>query len=135
MDLAEVANESGQNLKTVGTLYFRLGAELNLHWFLTQINNQPVANHWQALARAAFREELDWQQRALTQVVLKATSDAKDPEKMISEWVEKNETLLYRWQQMLSDFKTTKSHEFAKFSVALRELMLLSHNCAPKVSS
>jgi len=53
MDLAEVANETGQSFKTVGTLYFRLGAEINLHWFLTQINNQPVANHWQALARAA----------------------------------------------------------------------------------
>ncbi|WP_404398962.1 NAD-glutamate dehydrogenase [Idiomarina loihiensis] len=135
MDLAEVANETGQSFKTVGTLYFRLGAEINLHWFLIQINNQPVANHWQALARAAFREELDWQQRSLTQVVLRSTPDVSDPEKMISEWIEQNEVLLSRWQQMLSDFRTTKSHEFAKFSVALRELMLLSHNCAPKVIS
>lgn len=135
MDLAEVANETGKSFKTVGTLYFQLGAAMNLHWFLVQINNQPVANHWQALARAAFREELDWQQRSLTQVVLRSTADSSDPETMISEWIEQNDALLNRWQQTLSDFRTTKSHEFAKFSVALRELMLLSHNCAPKVTN
>jgi glutamate dehydrogenase len=29
---------------------------------------------------------------------------------------------------MMSEFKTSSTHEFAKFSVALRELMLLSIN-------
>lgn len=133
MDVAEIANDTGQSFSTVGNLYFYLGAKLNLHWFLNQINNQPVANHWQALARAAFREELDWQQRSLTLVVLKSTTKASKPEEKLSEWMDQNQMLLQRWQSMLSDFRTTKSHEFAKFSVALRELMLLSHNCAPKV--
>ncbi len=133
MDVAEIAHDTEQDFDTVGRLYFFLGAKLNLHWFLNQINAQPVANHWQALARAAFREELDWQQRSLTLVVLKSTSQDSAPEARLQEWMEQNEVLLQRWQSMLSDFRTTKSHEFAKFSVALRELMLLSHNCAPKV--
>jgi len=34
--------------------------------------------------------------------------------------------LLKRWYHMMSEFKTSSSHDFAKFSVALRELMLLS---------
>lgn len=135
MDVAEIADDTEQDFATVGKLYFNLGAKLNLHWFLNQIHQQPVANHWQALARAAFREELDWQQRALTLVVLKSTEGGNDPEQRLQEWMEQNEVLLQRWQNMLSDFRTTKSHEFAKFSVALRELMLLSHNCAPKVVS
>ncbi|WP_370260042.1 NAD-glutamate dehydrogenase [Idiomarina sp.] len=135
MDIAEIADDTKQSYQTVGNMYFYLGARLNLHWFLNQINNQPVANHWQALARAAFREELDWQQRALTLVVLKSASDIGEPLEMLDDWMEQNESLLQRWQSMLSDFRTTKSHEFAKFSVALRELMLLSHNCAPKVSA
>jgi glutamate dehydrogenase len=134
MDIAEIADETEQSYQTVGNMYFYLGARLNLHWFLNQINNQPVANHWQALARAAFREELDWQQRALTLVVLKSASEIGEPLQMLDDWMDQNESLLQRWQSMLSDFRTTKSHEFAKFSVALRELMLLSHNCAPKVA-
>lgn len=130
MDIAEVSNDTGKKLATVGELYFNLGAKISLHWFLDQINSQPVANHWQALARAAFREELDWQQRALTQVVLKAKADVKEASEMLSTWIDENDVFIERWQHMLSDFRTTKSHEFAKFSVALRELMLLSHNCA-----
>jgi len=133
MDVAEIAHDTQQSFNIVGELYFHLGAKLNLHWFLNQINQQPVANHWQALARAAFREELDWQQRSLTLVVLKSTEEANKPEQKLQDWIDQNEALLQRWQSMLSDFRTTKSHEFAKFSVALRELMLLSHNCAPKV--
>ncbi|MGM0525459.1 MAG: NAD-glutamate dehydrogenase [Pseudomonadota bacterium] len=133
MDVAEIAHDTQQSFNIVGELYFHLGAKLNLHWFLNQINQKPVANHWQALARAAFREELDWQQRSLTLVVLKSTEEANKPEQKLQDWIDQNEALLQRWQSMLSDFRTTKSHEFAKFSVALRELMLLSHNCAPKV--
>ncbi|EKE87028.1 NAD-glutamate dehydrogenase [Idiomarina xiamenensis] len=132
LDIAEISDDSGRDLVTVAKVYFRLGSRIQLHWFLDQINSQPVANHWQALARAAFREELDWQQRSLTNVVLNFSEEQSDAAVMLENWIEANRVFLDRWQQMLADFRTTKSHEFAKFSVALRELMLLSHNCAPK---
>ena len=65
MDLAEISASSKQSIDTVSHTYFKLGANMGLHWFLEQITKQPVANHWQALARASYREELDWQQRTL----------------------------------------------------------------------
>ena len=110
-----------------------MGARLELHWFLDQITRQPVANHWQALARASFREELDWQQRSLTSVVLRCQCDAQfaDLEQLLTEWIDVNEQPLERWKHILADFKVGQSHDFAKFSVALRELMLLSLNCQP----
>lgn len=129
LDIAEVAADSKIKIPLVAQIYFRLGAEIELHWFLDQVNSQPVANHWQALARAAFREELDWQQRALTQTVLKLGSTKESADSMLESWVEENATAIERWKGILADFRTTKSHEFAKFSVALRELMLLSHIC------
>lgn len=48
---------------------------------------------------------------------------------VLAAWLEENRVYVDRWLHMLSDFRTTKTHEFAKFSVALRELMLLNHNC------
>jgi glutamate dehydrogenase len=42
--------------------------------------------------------------------------------------MDNNQVLLDRWYHMMSEFKTSSSNEFAKFSVALRELMLLSMN-------
>ncbi|MGL5390690.1 MAG: NAD-glutamate dehydrogenase domain-containing protein, partial [Shewanella sp.] len=64
LDIAQIAQADGKSVPLVAETYFKLGARIELHWFLEQISAQPVANHWQALARAAFREELDWQQRA-----------------------------------------------------------------------
>ncbi|WP_372762219.1 hypothetical protein, partial [Pseudoalteromonas sp.] len=114
--------------------YFKLGAGMGLHWFLEQITKQPVANHWQALARASYREELDWQQRILSEVVLNGfEGDDKDVNAQIEQWMDDQHVLLQRWQQMLAEFRTSQTHDFAKFSVALRELMLLSHNCDTKV--
>ncbi|MEL0639523.1 NAD-glutamate dehydrogenase [Pseudoalteromonas aliena] len=130
MDLAEIANSSNRNISMVSNTYFKLGARMGLHWFLDQITHQPVANHWQALARSSYREELDWQQRTLSQVVLNSfEGDTDDVDIQIDQWMDSQELLLLRWKQMLAEFKTSQSHDFAKFSVALRELMLLSHNC------
>ncbi|WP_440055988.1 NAD-glutamate dehydrogenase [Pseudoalteromonas sp. T1lg65] len=130
MDLAEVAKNSGRKIEVVSNTYFKLGSNMGLHWFLDQITAQPVANHWQALARASYREELDWQQRSLSEVVLNSfEGDDSDVNSQIEQWMDKQAGLLHRWQQMLSEFKTSQTHDFAKFSVALRELMLLSHNC------
>ncbi|KAA1155157.1 NAD-glutamate dehydrogenase [Pseudoalteromonas sp. FUC4] len=130
MDLAEVANSSGKSISMVSNTYFKLGARMGLHWFLEQITKQPVVNHWQALARSSYREELDWQQRTLSEVVLNSfEGDESDVDSQIDEWMDSQDLLLQRWKQMLAEFKTSQSHDFAKFSVALRELMLLSHNC------
>ncbi|QDP01167.1 NAD-glutamate dehydrogenase [Thalassotalea sp. PS06] len=133
MDIAQVACQDARDIELVAELYFSLGVRLDLHWFLEQITMQPVNNHWQALARASFREELDWQQRSLSSVVLKMNPDMSDIEAMIDNWEKRSEQPLERWHQILADFRTSKVHEFAKFSVGLRELMLLAHHCDPNL--
>jgi glutamate dehydrogenase len=129
LDIAQIAQTEEKTVALVAETYFKLGARVELHWFLEQISAQPVTNHWQALARAAFREELDWQQRALTSVVLRTCSATCNAQSVISQWIDTNQALLERWFHMLADFKTSQSHEFAKFSVALRELNLLILHC------
>ena len=129
MDIAEISEADGRSVDFIAKLYFKLGVRLDLHWFLDQITRQPVANHWQALARASFREELDWQQRSLTSVILKVDQESEDTEALLDNWFEVSAQPLERWLHILADFRIGQTHEFAKFSVALRELMLLSLNC------
>lgn len=129
LDIAQIAELETKPVALVAQTYFKLGANVELHWFLDQISAQPVANHWQALARAAFREELDWQQRSLSSVVLRTCTETCDADTIIAHWIDSNQGLLERWFHMLADFKTSQSHEFAKFSVALRELNLLILHC------
>ncbi|MBF7072796.1 NAD-glutamate dehydrogenase [Glaciecola sp. MH2013] len=126
MDLAQIAEQENRPVDVVARLYYQLGSRFELHWFLDQINQQSVSNHWQALARASYREELDWQQRSLTTVLLNIDANEKDADKILSTWCEDNKEALDRWYHMMTEFKTSDNHEFAKFSVALRELMLLS---------
>lgn len=129
LDIAEIAKAEEKPVSLVAETYFKLGAGIELHWFLDQIGQQPVLNHWQALARAAFREDLDWQQRLLTSVVLKNCVGSCDADSIINTWVEENQQTLDRWLHMMAEFHSSKNHEFAKFSVALRELNLLIMRC------
>lgn len=126
LDLAQIAELEDRPVDVVARVYYQLGNQFELHWFLTQITQQSVSNHWQALARASYREELDWQQRAITMVLLNSAPQSKDADKILSDWISTNSEKLSRWQHMMTEFKTSDNHEFAKFSVALRELMLLS---------
>ncbi|WP_298440065.1 NAD-glutamate dehydrogenase [uncultured Ferrimonas sp.] len=129
LDLAEIADQDDKPVLLAAETYYRLGARIDMHWFLAQINEQQVANHWQALARAGFREELDLLQRQLTLTVLRNCIGACDAQAIIDQWVDENEISLNRWLHMMAEFRTSKSHEFAKFSVALRELSLLIVRC------
>ncbi|MCH1919198.1 NAD-glutamate dehydrogenase [Shewanella sp. A3A] len=129
LDIAQIAEIEQKPVALVAETYYKLGAKVELHWFLEQITAQTAANHWQALARAAFREELDWQQRSLTSVVLRNCDGVCDSSAVLTQWIDSHQSLLERWFSMLADFKTSGVHEFAKFSVALRELNLLILHC------
>ncbi|NVJ59292.1 MAG: NAD-glutamate dehydrogenase [Gammaproteobacteria bacterium] len=135
LDIVEMSKMTGLSIKMVADIYYQLGAQLELHWFLNQIVQQPVDNHWQAFARASFREDLDWQQRSLTVAVIQMTQQAKSANEKIESWLENNEELLDRWRQMVADFRSNSIHEFAKFSVALRELQILVQNCIRTAAS
>ncbi|WP_163934993.1 NAD-glutamate dehydrogenase [Paraferrimonas sp. SM1919] len=133
LDIAQIAKQAERDVLLVAETYYKLGAKIELHWFLEQINAQHVSNHWQALARAALREDLDWQQRSLTLVVLRNCTSACAADDVISAWLSDCELLMKRWFQMLADFKTSGNDEFAKFSVTLRELNLLIQQCEDNV--
>ncbi|WP_026972580.1 NAD-glutamate dehydrogenase [Aliagarivorans marinus] len=131
LDLAEIAEELEADVSELAPVYFNLGSQLGLHWFLEQINLLAVDNHWQALARASFREDLDWQQRQLSQSAYRWAKQQQS-QAPLEDWLASHSALTERWHHMLADFKTSNTHEFAKFPVLLRELNLLNLNCAAK---
>ena len=62
-------------------------------------------------------------------IVLQITNDKNSADERILSWTTENEQLMRRWMQMVADFRSTSTHEFAKFSVALRELLILVQSC------
>ncbi len=127
LPIVEAADVTGQDAALVAKAYFAVGSALDLTWYLAQITGLPVENNWQALAREAFRDDLDWQQRAITVSVLQGEGGA-DIDARVAEWVERNLALVERWQAMLAELRAASGTDYAMYAVASRELMDLAHS-------
>src|SRR5262249_12943264 len=57
-DIVEVSAATERDPEDVLKVYFRLGSRLELNWLRERIIELPRANRWQALARAALRDDL-----------------------------------------------------------------------------
>jgi len=126
LGIIEARESTGMPLKSVANLYYDLGERLDLNWFADAIAALTPNSHWQALARESFREDLDWQQRALTTGVLRTAEKPENIAESVQLWEEKHRPMLDRWNTMLSELKNVREPEYAMFSVALRELLDLA---------
>ncbi|SFR49628.1 glutamate dehydrogenase [Marinobacter daqiaonensis] len=128
LGIIEAHETVGVSLNTVASLYYTLGERLDLDWFARAIADLKPQSHWQALARESFREDLDWQQRALTVGVLRMTDDHSQVKACVDAWMEQHQVLVGRWKEMLAELKAVRQPEYAMFSVALRELLDLAQS-------
>ncbi len=119
-DIAEVAAAASLPVTDVARLYFELGALLDLEWVRDGIAALPQDTHWQLLARAALREDLYAQGRAIT-ANLVATATTPD-EAAIPAWREAVARPLEHWHEVLAELQEAGRPEFAMLSVAVREL-------------
>ncbi|MGY4533226.1 glutamate dehydrogenase [Pseudomonas sp. TE3786] len=126
LPIIEAADITGQDPAQVAAAYFAVGGALELSWYLQQITSLPVENNWQALAREAFRDDLDWQQRAITVSVLQMADAPADMEERTGVWLEQHRPMVDRWKAMLGELRAATGTDYAMYAVANRELMDLS---------
>lgn len=126
LGIIEAADATGQPAELVAQLFFALGSELQLPWFASQINNLPVENHWQALARESYRDDLDWQTRTMTESVLQLAGKQASVAPMIEQWLQLNPFLVQRWRAMLGELKSAGMGDYPMVAVAMRELLDLA---------
>jgi len=133
LDIIEAANMHKRDIQEFAQAYFALGSELQLDWFRSEISHHPVTSNWDALARAACKDDLDRQQRTLTEGVLRYKKhDKANIEESLASWGEEQKVLVERWFYMMVDLKTTKIRQFTMFAVALRELVDLAQSSLMK---
>lgn len=125
LSIIEGAEHTRQDAQDVAATYYQVGCELDLEWFLDQLNNMAVMNHWQALARETYRDDLDWQQRTLTVSIINTLPHADMGARMRA-WLEKSEPMISRWRKTIKELKEGEISDFAVFAVALRELLDLA---------
>ena len=126
LDLVEIADETERPLEQAAQVYFALGGHFDLHWLAQQISSLPAESHWQALARAALRDDLSMQARNLAAAVLKHSPDGEEPHALIAAWEQSRPSQVARCNQILEDLRSAHGIDIAMMSVAMRELRTLA---------
>ncbi|MDQ3203892.1 MAG: NAD-glutamate dehydrogenase, partial [Pseudomonadota bacterium] len=126
LPIIEASDVTGQNPADVAKAYFAVGSALDITWYLQQISALPVENNWQALAREAFRDDVDWQQRAITISVLQQGDGTQDVETRLALWMEEHKSMIDRWRAMLVEIRAASGTDYAMYAVANRELLDLA---------
>lgn len=126
LPIIEASDVTGQDPAEVAKAYFAVGSALDITWYLQQISALPVENNWQALAREAFRDDVDWQQRAITISVLQQGDGTQDVEARLALWMAQHEGMIERWRAMLVEIRAASGTDYAMYAVANRELLDLA---------
>jgi glutamate dehydrogenase len=121
-DIAEISEATNRPPEAVMDVYFTIGAEIVLTWVRDRIIDLPRANRWQALARAALRDDLYSLHRSLTREVLEVAGPDDDAAAAIATWRERNEPAVKRCLGILDDIKASRVYDTTTLPVALREV-------------
>jgi glutamate dehydrogenase len=126
-DVVEIAAATGLEASAVGDVYFALGARLELDWLRERIVALPRDTRWEAMARAALRDDVYTEQAALTAEVLRFGGDGLPARERVEAWLSNNEGGTERCLEVLSDIRAGGTLDLARLSVAVREIRNLIH--------
>ncbi|WP_267224051.1 NAD-glutamate dehydrogenase [Dyella silvae] len=124
LDIVEVAQQSGQPITKVASVFYELGESLDLEWLRSQIEALPVEGAWHAQARGSLLDELNHQHRALALQVLSLTGASKDVSP-VQAWLQRDDATLKYTRNMLAEI-LTQNADYPIASVAVRRLAQLA---------
>ena len=128
LDIVKVANTNDLDVQQVAPVYVQLGQRLELSWLRDCMVALPRENRWQALARAALRDDLFSCESALTSNVLVTTTESAGAEERIEAWMGDNTAAVQRFQHVLTELHSSAQADFAMLSVAMGELRALQRS-------
>ena len=125
LDVVEVASSAGIPVDEAASVYFALGESLDLHWLRDEVASLPRDNRWQALSRAALRDDLYAQLSGLTLDTLRLDAGEATPAGRVEAWLAQNRIPVARCRQILDDLAAAGGTDFTMLSVAMGEIRTL----------
>ena len=122
LDIAEYVHRTSTTASKVAETYFVLYDLFGVDSLLNRITKLPRSDRWQALARAAMRDDLYTTIIDLTGNILDAHGDIADPAERVAAWEEANAANLDRAKSMFEEVNSLERDDMASLSVALRLL-------------
>jgi glutamate dehydrogenase len=125
LDVVDIATDLGREPADVAPLYYLVSERFGIDTMLVKVSRLPREDTWDALARAALRDDLYAVLEALTRSVLETSGAAgigPDPEEQWAAWQSANEDAVARTRAALSGVNRLDAPNIAPLSVALRTL-------------
>jgi glutamate dehydrogenase len=121
-DVVSVSRRIGRQVGEVASLYFRVGERFGFDWLRRTAVTLPTERAWDKQAVAAIVDELYTSQRQLVASMLSGHHGAVDSDDVVAKWIELEQPLVTRTQQLLSELKATPIPDLAMLAVANRQL-------------
>ena len=122
-----VAEAKSCDVSVACDCYFAITQSLKLIWLRDLVNQYPIQNHWVALAKSAYKADLDHIQSNLTAQLIGADGATDtDAQVSLAAWNQEHELFLQRWQLIIKDLTSSKRADFAVIAIAIKELLNLT---------
>ncbi len=128
LGIVDSCTHNGACVETLSEAFFLVGEQGNLHWFSGAINSMSVNSHWQALAREAYMDELEWQARSIAQSMVQYLGEGVSFQQAFDLWAGNAEPMLTRWRSMIEELRAQDTIDMSMFTVAMRELLDLAQS-------
>ncbi|MFM9273625.1 NAD-glutamate dehydrogenase [Pseudarthrobacter sp. NKDBFgelt] len=122
LDIAKIAHVRKDPVEEIAAVYYTVFNRFHADSLLERISSLPRQDRWQALARAALRDDLYSTISDMTTAVLDATAAADSPEARLKDWEARNAEQLTRAKSMFDEVNSLEADDMASLSVALRLL-------------
>jgi glutamate dehydrogenase len=123
-DIVEIAAASGRSVDETAEVYFDLAERLQIARLRDRITALPRDDRWNTMARAALRDDLYAAHAAITRDVLEVTGPGS-PEERLAVWVQRNDPVVRRAAQTLTEIWESDRFTVATLSVAVRAIRTL----------
>jgi glutamate dehydrogenase len=122
LDIAKIARMRKDPVEEIAAVYYTVFNRFHADSLLERISSLPRQDRWQALARAALRDDLYSTMSDMTTAVLDATEAEVSPEARLKDWEAQNAEQLGRAKSMFDEVNALEADDMASLSVALRLL-------------
>ncbi|MET1020594.1 MAG: NAD-glutamate dehydrogenase, partial [Arthrobacter sp.] len=122
LDIAKIVQVSPEPAENIAHVYYTVFNRFHADSLLERITKLPRKDRWQALARAALRDDLYSTVSDMTTAVLAHTSPDMAAEERLADWESQNAEQLDRAKSMFEEVNALEADDMASLSVALRLL-------------
>lgn len=122
LDIAKIGHSRKEPVEEIAAVYYTVFNRFHIDSLLERISSLPRQDRWQALARAALRDDLYSTASDMTTAVLENTASGAPAEERLKDWETQNAEQLGRAKTMFDEVNSLESDDMASLSVALRLL-------------